>query len=432
MGLNDQLPAHGLLHPRSLADWRRWQAARHPVRGVVRDLRSGLQGLSERHLTLRQTGPATGAATESAIESATGAATGPATGAGVADPEGAEGPEVTEGAEGTAYLALGSPDADILVVLDTLAPSSALALARPLAFLPAERLAVLSHEPADAILPAGLRSQPVTTTQWECALPYARVVAGAGDYLDLGGQAFAWARRHGHRRIVVQHGLMTPLAPPLGADVRLLAWSQADADFWWSGRQDAQSVVVGSQLLWEASRAGAAGTHPTQPDGIPAGMPSGPPSGAPSRPEAGQRPVFLGQLHGAELPWRQMARTAERFCRETGAVYRPHPGERDRASRLTHALFQRRGITIDRSGTPLAQLTSPVVSIFSTGVLEAAARGVPAWVTCADPPPWLRDFWARYDMKQWGDRPTPGPPIPSTEPATAVAAALAAASEESS
>jgi hypothetical protein len=404
VGLNDQLPAHGLLHPRSLADWRRWQAARHPVRGVLRDLRSGLQGLSERHLTLRQTRPATRSAPGSA-------------------PGGGH-----EAAEGTAYLALGSPEADILVVFDTLAPSSALALARPLAFLPAERLAVLSHEPADAILPAGLRSQPVTTTQWECALPYARVVAGAGDYLDLGGQAFAWARRHGHRRIVVQHGLMTPLAPPLGADVRLLAWSQADADFWWSGRPDAQSVVVGSQLLWEASRAGADGTHATQPDGIPAGMPSG----ASAPPEAGQRPVFLGQLHGAELPSRQMARTAERFCRETGAVYRPHPGERDRASRFTHALFQRRGITIDRSGTPLAQLTSPVVSIFSTGVLEAAARGVPAWVTCADPPPWLRDFWARYDMKQWGDRPTPGPLIPSTEPAAAVAAALAAASEESS
>jgi len=295
VGLNDQLPAHGLLHPRSLADWRRWQAARHPVRGVLRDLRSGLQGLSERHLTLRQTRPATRSAPGSA-------------------PGGGH-----EAAEGTAYLALGSPEADILVVFDTLAPSSALALARPLAFLPAERLAVLSHEPADAILPAGLRSQPVTTTQWECALPYARVVAGAGDYLDLGGQAFAWARRHGHRRIVVQHGLMTPLAPPLGADVRLLAWSQADADFWWSGRPDAQSVVVGSQLLWEASRAGADGTHATQPDGIPAGMPSG----ASAPPEAGQRPVFLGQLHGAELPSRQMARTAERFCRETGAVYRP-------------------------------------------------------------------------------------------------------------
>lgn len=396
MGLNDQLPAHGLLHPRSLADWRRWQAARHPVRGVVRDLRSGLQGLSQRHLTLRPTGAATGAATEAATEAATGVAAG-------------AGPGGTVGAAGTAYLAVGSPDADILVVLDSLAPSSVLSLARPLAFLPAERVAVLSHEPADAILPAALRSQPVTTSQWQRALPYARVVAGAGDYLDLGGQAFAWARRHGLRRIVVQHGLMTPLAPPLGADVRLLAWSPADADFWWSGRQDAQSVVVGSQLLWEASRAGAQ-----------------------SGPGAGQRPVFLGQLHGAELPWRQMARTAERFCRETGAVYRPHPGERDRTSRLTHALFQRRGITIDHAGMPLAQLTGPVVSIFSTGVLEAAARGVPAWVTCADPPPWLRDFWARYDMRQWGDRPTPGPPIPATEPAAAVAAALAAASEESS
>jgi hypothetical protein len=381
VGLSHDLPAHGLLHPRSLADWQRWQAARHPVRAAVRDLRSGLQGLSRRHLTMQPSSPAK-------------------------RPE----PGQESGAqEGTAYLALGSADADVLVVLDSLAPSSVLSLARPLAFLPVERVAVLSHQPADAILPAGLRSQAVTTTQWQRALPHARVVAGAGDYLDLCGQAFAWARRHGHRRVVVQHGLMTPLAPPLAADVRLLAWSQADADFWWSGRADARSTVVGSQLLWEAAQA-------EQPAGDRTDHPA----------------VFLGQLHGAELPWRQMARTAERFCRDTGAVYRPHPSERDRMSRLTHALFQRRGITVDHSGTPLAQLQTPVVSIFSTGVLEAAARGVPAWVTCDDPPPWLRDFWTRYDMKQWGDRPTPGPPISSTEPAAAVAAALVAAAEESS
>ena len=388
MGLSHDLPAHGLLHPRSLADWQRWQAARHPVRGAVRDLRSGLQGLSRRHLTLQSQTPTR----------PTG-------------PDRQDQPQ-DHHQEGTAYLALGSADADILVVLDTLAPSSVLALARPLAFLPVERVAVLSHQPADAVLPVGLRSEAVTTTQWQRALPYVRAVAGAGDYLDLSGQAFAWARRHGHRRVVVQHGLMTPLAPPLADDVRLLAWSQADADFWWSGRADALSTVVGSQLLWEAARAGT----PVGNDGDSTDHP----------------PVFLGQLHGAELPWRQMARTAERFCRETGAVYRPHPSERDRMSRLTHALFQRRGITVDRSGTPLAQLQAPVVSIFSTGVLEAAARGVPAWVTCDDPPPWLRDFWTRYDMKQWGDRPTPGPSVSPTEPAAAVAAALVAAAEESS
>lgn len=387
MGLSHDLPAHGLLHPRSLADWQRWQAARHPVRAAVRDLRSGLQGLSRRHLTLQPPSPAQ-------------------------RPEpGHE--EVNQGnEEGTAYLALGSADADVLVVLDSLAPSSLLSLARPLTFLPVERVAVLSHQPADAVLPPGLRSEAVTTTQWQRALPYVRAVAGAGDYLDLSGQAFAWARRHGHRRVVVQHGLMTPLAPPLADDVRLLAWSQADADFWWSGRTDALSTVVGSQLLWEAARAGT----PVGNDGDSTDHP----------------PVFLGQLHGAELPWRQMARTAERFCRETGAVYRPHPSERDRVSRLTHALFQRRGITVDHSGTPLAQVQTPVVSIFSTGVLEAAARGVPAWVTCDDPPRWLRDFWARYDMKQWGDRPTPGPSVSPTEPAAAVAAALVAAAEESS
>ena len=44
------------------------------------------------------------------------------------------------------------------------------------------------------------------------------------------------------------------------------------------------------------------------------------------------------------------------------------------------------GITIDRSGIPLRELGAPVVSVFSTGVLEAAAAGLPAWVTLPDPP----------------------------------------------
>ena len=102
-----------------------------------------------------------------------------------------------------------SADADVLVVLDSLAPSSLLSLARPLTFLPVERVAVLSHQPADAVLPPGLRSEAVTTTQWQRALPYVRAVAEAGDYLAPSGQAFAWPRRPGppapHRPVSYTH-----------------------------------------------------------------------------------------------------------------------------------------------------------------------------------------------------------------------------------
>ena len=61
------------------------------------------------------------------------------------------------------------------------------------------------------------------------------------------------------------------------------------------------------------------------------------------------------------------------------------PRERDRRSVATHARWEAEGITIDRSGIPLRELGAPVVSVFSTGVLEAAAAGLPAWVTLAEP-----------------------------------------------
>ena len=62
------------------------------------------------------------------------------------------------------------------------------------------------------------------------------------------------------------------------------------------------------------------------------------------------------------------------------------------------------------------------MSVFSTGVLEAAAAGLPAWVTLADPPQWLSDFWQRYSLSPWGGPPTPSPERPDLEPSRAVAA----------
>jgi hypothetical protein len=66
-----------------------------------------------------------------------------------------------------------------------------------------------------------------------------------------------------------------------------------------------------------------------------------------------------------------------------------------------------------------------VVSVFSTGVLEAAARGMPAWVEFPKPPSWLQEFWERYGMSRYGAEPTPAPSRPAVEPASAIARVLA-------
>ena len=100
------------------------------------------------------------------------------------------------------------------------------------------------------------------------------------------------------------------------------------------------------------------------------------------RPPSTRRPrrSSSASCTAAELPRDVFAEAAETFCRAERATYRPHPSERDRRSVATHARWEASGITIDRSGIPLRELGAPVVSVFSTGVLEAAAAGLPAWV----------------------------------------------------
>ncbi len=226
------------------------------------------------------------------------------------------------------------------------------------------------------------------------------VVVALGHFLHLGAAGLRAAVRAGARYVTVQHGLLTPHAPPLAPGTTLLAWGEADAEFWRSGRDDVTTRVVGSQLVWDAGH----GPRPDVAEGV--------------------TPVFLGQLHGAELPRPVLERAAEGFCRSTGASYRPHPAEVDRRSRATHRRWERAGITVDRSPAPLRALGRPVVSVFSTGVLEAAAAGTPGWVYLTDPPAWVEQFWDRYHLARWGGAPTPAPEQPSVDPSRAVAAAL--------
>ena len=333
----------GLRFPDDLDAWQRWQQRRSLARAAVRRLRGGSGAAATYVLGRRGSGPAR-----------------------------------------------------VAVALESHGSSSLLSLGEPLRHLDVP-LAVLVPTTFDTTrLPGDYAWEPWDGTLGSAVASGGTILSG-GHYLPLGATLHPPAADAGVRYATVQHGLMTPWAPPLGPGTTLLAWSDADAAFWRAGRADVETVTLGSQLLWNAAAA---------------------PSPHVSRFEP---PVFLGQLHGAELPRRGMARAASDFCRTHHATYRPHPSEQDRLSRLQHAAWERRGIAIDRSGRPLTEVGRPVVSAFSTGVLEAAARGVPAWVSYPDAPAWLADFWARYGMNEWGGEPTPRPDLPATEPARAIA-----------
>lgn len=353
----------GLNHPRDLTAWRQWQQRTHPIRGAVGRLR-GEQRQPDTAVYLRGTSPR------------------------------------------------------VLAALEATTPSQV-----------AANLAFLGHMTDDvAVLAPGRIAEFDDDVAWRrfdgpepSVFEGLRVAVASGTYLPMGALADLIVRSRGGRLVVVQHGLMTPFAPPLPADAHLLSASECDAEFWRSGRDDVTSETVGLQLLWDAA------------------------TEARERPDARERalasrPVFLGQLHGAELPRRDSARTAEAFCLATGANYRPHPAETDRLSGWQHERWRRRGVTLDRRRIALRDVTAPVASVFSTGVLEAAARGLPAWAVFAgQPPAWVVEFWQRYGIRRLdldqvrtestpfdADRfaSTPAPEQQSVEPAVAIARAV--------
>lgn len=220
-----------------------------------------------------------------------------------------------------------------------------------------------------------------------------------GHFLPAGEVVHQFGQVHNLLSVISQHGLLTPFAPPLPEGAHLLAFSEEDAQFWKSGRSDVSSEVVGAQLIWDAQQKG-------------------------KRELTTDMPLFLGQLHGAEIPRSVSSTTAKTFCLETGAIYRPHPAETDILSRFQHRMWERQGISIDRLKKPLLEEPRPVVSIFSTGVIEAAAAGIPSWVMCNKHISWVEEFWERYSMSKWGSDPTPPPPLLKQEPALAIASSL--------
>lgn len=298
----------------------------------------------------------------------------------------------------------------VLIVMDSFSPTNRNAILEPLKHLDAIDVALWVPEDASEYLDGQYASARYSRKDWSeqeisgdeltSLLPDVRIVLSAAQFLGRGAAAYEFSRAIGAEYWMVQHGLLVPQAPPLPVGCTLLAFSEADADFWASGRRDVTTHAVGSQLLYLAAQKAA---------------------GAEVQKQNDLEPIFLGQMHGAELPRASFAYASHSFLKKYGGIYRPHPSEKDKLSVLTHKLWEKEGIRIDRSGTPLNEVPNPVVSIFSTGVLEAAIRGIPAWVYHPAPPAWLVEFWDRYGMNRWGSEPTPAPVQPEKEPARRIA-----------
>lgn len=366
------VPVDQLVHPADLRSWRKWQAQAHTLRRV-RTRAKGLARCILGNQDARYFAPL--------------------------------------------HLTVRGENPTLLMAVDATTPTQIASILRPLTELPDLDVAILSVSRMEEAL-RGLGEQfqqwSRTVVNGTVRLPEQvrgiRAVVGVGHYLPAGALAYEWSRQAEARFVVVQHGLLTPYAPPLPEGAHLAAFSEQDAEFYASGRSDLTWEVTGSQLLWEASQP----RHRLAAD-VTLG-----------------KPVFLGQLHGAELPRSEFAKAATTFCSVTGGFYRPHPGEKDRVSRAQHALWQSSGIHLDRSNAALTTLKSPVASVFSTGVLEAAARGLPARVTHPDPPAWVEAYWERYGMVRWDGTAqgacdaddaapaTPAPWVPGTEPSRAI------------
>lgn len=261
------------------------------------------------------------------------------------------------------------------------------------------------------ITPVGLVLDELSGPEWEhrrldapaAALDGLGITAvlTLGMHQEVGRRLHDWAHRAGVPGAVVQHDVLTPFAPPLPPDVTLLAWTAADGDFHRAGRDDVEVRVVGSQRLWQA------GHEPAAAD-----------------PRHEERPVFRGQLTSLELPRRTTFASAYDCCRSAGALYQPGALETDRLSRAAHALLRRRGVELQDPSLPLAEQGRPVVSVFSADVLEAAVRGLPAWVHARRAPAWVAAQWERYGMRPFGQEPTAPPRVGADEPARLIAQIL--------
>ena len=294
-------------------------------------------------------------------------------------------------------LFIGGNRPKILFALDYTQPSTRTALLGSLDHFDTTQIAILAPLGSEKTLP---QHPWVTRIVFPDELPNfldeIQIVVGLGNHTDLGAAAYEAAKKWNATYFCAQHTLLTPYSPPPPPDAHLLAWSADDAEFW-RADHEVKTTVVGSQLFWKAA------AEPIE------------------EPDRSAAITYLGQLHASELPRGELAEAAEKFCVDHHAIYRPHPSEKeDRACHKLHERLLHRGVSLDQSETPVRRLEGAVVGVFSTGVLESAARGLPAWVAYPNPPEWLEEFWSRYGMERFGGEATKSPVLQTFEPGWAI------------
>ena len=248
----------------------------------------------------------------------------------------------------------------LLVAIDSGSPTSNAALLEPLRHLNLPYALLSSGHRSATTSSASSTSQRIVDGSLPSALGSLRAVSSLGHYMRCGAVAHQWSQHLGVPHVVTQHGALTPFMAPLPPEVHLLAWSEADALFWRSGRSDGGHHVVGSQLLWRAGQ----GVR-----------------------ESGSRrarwPPQRADLSGPDA-WRRAAarptRTRGRSLLSQARRDLSAPPVRARQAVTSRSRLVRAAGDQVENGTPLAELTNPVVSVFSTGVLEAACQGREAWV----------------------------------------------------
>jgi hypothetical protein len=297
-------------------------------------------------------------------------------------------------------LFIGGSSPTLLVALESTTIADRMAVLAPLAHVDMTKVAILAPFGAGPLLPQHPWDTRILFPE-ELPRYFERMkaIVATSQHTDVGQSVYDFSQLVGCPFFIVQSTLISPYTAPLPPGAHLLGWSDTDVAFWREGSAEARkaaNTVVGSQLLWAATQE------------------------ALEEPNKATAVTYLGQLHEASLGSKEMAKVAEEFCLAHDAVYRPHPSETDRRTRSVHERFVRLGIALDQSQTPIRHFDGPVVSVYSTGVLEAAARGLPAWVDYPNPPAWLTEMWDRYTMFRYGGEPTPPPKILNFEPAYAI------------
>lgn len=222
-----------------------------------------------------------------------------------------------------------------------------------------------------------------------------------GRHQAVGDALHAWGHARGIPSMVLQDDVLTPLSASPPPDTTVLAWTAEDGEELRRGRDDLSVRVVGSQRLWQAAH--------------------GTPSVVTSLEET---PVVLGQLAVPELPRRVTLAAARAAATGSGALYRPGLGETDRVSVAVHAGLSKRGVELQDAATSIEEQRRGIVTVLSADVLEAAVRGLPAWVHAPHGPSWIPAQWERYGLRPLGGDPTPAPVVAPDEPARLIAQLL--------